>query len=97
MGAPTEVHTGRRGNFGLNTTASDSLAEYKSSRLTFKRDVIEPLDNDAVFRVVTPVGTFQMSKADFCRVFTKVRLTSSGAEGGVTTTRRRRESPKSSE
>ena len=57
--------------------------EYRASRLTFKRDVIEPLSPDDAFRVVTPIGTFEMTKADFCRVFPNVRETRSYREAGT--------------
>lgn len=42
----------------------EGLAEYRASRLTFKRDVIEPLPAHGIFRVITPIGTFEMTKAD---------------------------------
>jgi len=46
---------------------------YEFSRLGFKADVIEPLRDRDSFRVVTPVGTFQMTKAEFYRDFAKRR------------------------
>jgi hypothetical protein len=39
-------------------------ATYEFRRLGFKADVIEPLRDRDSFRVVTPVGTFQMTKAE---------------------------------
>lgn len=45
---------------------------YEFSRLCFKRDVIERLDWDQRFRVVTPDGVFEMTRADFERVFQNV-------------------------
>jgi hypothetical protein len=56
--------------------------EYRASRLTFKRDVIEALEDDAVFRVVTPLGTFEMSKADVYRVYPGVPASRSYRETG---------------
>ena len=75
-----------------DTTTSDRMdpgqaqhlaSEYRASRLTFKRDVIEPLEPDDAFRVVTPLGTFEMTKADFYRVFPNVRKTRSYRETGT--------------
>src|SRR5947209_3117095 len=45
---------------------------YNFSRLCFRRDVIENLGPHDSFRVVTPVGTFQMTKAEFYREFSNV-------------------------
>ena len=47
-------------------------ATYRFSRLCFRRDVIEPIGQSETFRVVTPVGTFQMTKSDFYREFENV-------------------------
>ena len=40
------------------------MIEYSSSRLCFKADVIEPLNNYDIFAVHTPCGVFQMTKAE---------------------------------
>jgi hypothetical protein len=56
---------------------------YEFSRLCFKRDVIEALAPQDAFRVVTPVGTFQMTKADFQRVFSNVAESRSYLEDGI--------------
>ncbi len=56
---------------------------YKASRLTFKADVIDPLAMEDTFRVETPQGVFEMTKADFLRVFPKVSATLSYREGRV--------------
>lgn len=50
---------------------------YASSRLTFKADLIEPLSPGEHFRVDTPVGSFQMSKAEFYEAFPKLVQTHS--------------------
>jgi hypothetical protein len=47
-------------------------AAYEFSRLCFRRDIIESLGPNEPFRVVTPVGTFQMTKAQFYGSFPKV-------------------------
>lgn len=57
--------------------------EYRASRLAFKPDVIEALKDDEVFRIITPVGTFALTKADVYRVFPKMVLTRSYREAGV--------------
>jgi hypothetical protein len=45
---------------------------YEFSRLGFKRDQIEQLSINERFRVVTPGGTFEMTRGDFERVFANV-------------------------
>ena len=49
-------------------------ASYESSRLTFKRDIIEPLNWDDEFTVFVPSdgGSYTMTKRDFYRVFDNV-------------------------
>jgi hypothetical protein len=56
---------------------------YKYSRLTFKKDKIEPLKDDEYFRVVTHEGTFQMSKSDFYTVFKNVTESSAYKQDGL--------------
>lgn len=57
------------------------MIEYKSSRLCFKADLIEPLKDNDVFVVHTPNGTFKFTKADFYRVFSNVIETKSYQKG----------------
>lgn len=45
---------------------------YIAKRLLFKADIIEPLSDEDIFAIHTPEGTFQMTKADFYRVFDNV-------------------------
>lgn len=45
---------------------------YSAARLRFYADRIEPLAMDSVFEVVTPEGTWRMTKADFYRAFPNV-------------------------
>lgn len=59
------------------------VATYKFSRLCFKRDLIEALGPNDSFRVETPIGTFQMTQADFHRVFPNVTQSRSYLEGGL--------------
>src|ERR1019366_7147179 len=59
------------------------VATYRFSRLCFKRDLIEALGPNDSFRVDTPIGTFQMTQADFHRVFPNVTQSRSYAEGGL--------------
>jgi hypothetical protein len=56
---------------------------YNFSRLCFKRDIIEPLGWSEEFRVITPAGTFQMSKSRFYEVFANVVKTRSYQEDGI--------------
>lgn len=55
---------------------------YQYSRLTFKRDIIEPLAWSDEFRVITRDGTFQMSKAEFYEFFPGVVKSRSYQESG---------------
>lgn len=50
---------------------------YSSTRLHFKRDLIEPLEMSDSFRIETPDGVFQMTKAEFYRDFSNVVKTPS--------------------
>ena len=56
-------------------------AIYESSRFCFKRDVIEKLQPEEEFRMITPVGVFQMSKADFYQEFPNVVASKSYKRG----------------
>lgn len=67
----------------VSRSLQSNSAEYRASRLTFKRDVIEALDADDRFRVITPVGTFQMTKMEFYTAFPKVPLTRSYRDAGT--------------
>jgi hypothetical protein len=48
------------------------VKRYTAARLRFLADVIEPLSMKDVFEVVTPVGTWRMTKAEFYQVFPNV-------------------------
>jgi hypothetical protein len=58
-------------------------ASYKFSRLCFRRDAIEAIGPTEVFRVITPIGTFQMTKAEFHRDFPNVVASKSYRERGI--------------
>ena len=53
------------------------------SRLTFRRDSIEPLKDSDRFRVETPLGAFEMSKAEFYQTFSRVVQTVSYTKKGL--------------
>ena len=57
--------------------------EYKATRLLFRAEVIEPLNDSEVFRVHTPKGTFSMTKAEFYQVFSNVVKTKSYLDKGI--------------
>ena len=57
------------------------MVHYSSSRLCFKADFIEPLNDDDIFAVHTPVGVFQMSKAEFYNTFPNIVKTESYQKG----------------
>ena len=59
------------------------MASYPFSRLCFKADIIEPLGLDDTFEVVTPVGTFQMTKREFYADFSNVVASASYRESRI--------------
>lgn len=63
--------------------AAPPAATYSFSRLCFRRDVIEPIGQSEAFRVITPVGIFQMTKSDFYRDFRNVVESKSYREDGI--------------
>ncbi len=56
---------------------------YNFSRLCFKASQIEPLQDNQVFRVITPVGSSQMTKAEFHKAFPRVVVSKSYFENGI--------------
>ncbi len=62
---------------------SQPIPTYEFSRLGFKADVIEPLRPDERFRIVTPEGTFEMTKAEFYRDFDNVVRSMSYRDRGL--------------
>ena len=53
------------------------MIEYAFSRLCFKADIIEPLNDNDEFAVHTPFGVFQMTKAEFYETFPNIVKTES--------------------
>ncbi len=66
-----------------SVSQGEPTVTYNFSRFCFKANLIEPLENDQAFRVVTPKGTFQMTKAEFHKAFPKVVVSKSYAENGI--------------
>ena len=62
---------------------SKKIPSYEFSRLGFRADVIEPLSSRDRFRIVTPEGTFEMTKADFYRDSANVAKSMSYRERGL--------------
>jgi hypothetical protein len=58
-------------------------ATYRFSRFCFKAKEIEPLEDSQLFRMVTPDGTFQMTKAEFYSAFSNVVASKSYSESGI--------------
>ena len=58
-------------------------ATYSFSRLGFRADVIESLAMNDVFCIETPDGTYEMSKAEFRRVFANVVASASYRDNGL--------------
>lgn len=59
------------------------LVSYSSSRLTFKKAVIDGLSSEDRFQIKTPIGVFEMSKSDFLSTFANVAASKAYREGGV--------------
>lgn len=79
--APAATAFGQTAREPLNEGNGVDVIAYKSTRLAFKADVIEPLVPSARFRIITPVGTFEMSKAEFYSAFPRVVQSKSYNEG----------------
>jgi hypothetical protein len=56
---------------------------YEYSRLCFKADLIEPLGEHEQFCVITPEGSFVMTKREFHKVFDNVVRTRSYRDGRI--------------
>jgi hypothetical protein len=56
---------------------------YEATRLLFKADVIERLAFKDRFRVITPVGSFEMTRADFYEIFENVVHSRSYRDKGI--------------
>lgn len=67
----------------MHTADQRATLSYRATRLLFKRDLIEPLPESGLFRVETPVGDFEMTKADFHDAFPGVIASRSYREGGI--------------
>ncbi len=59
------------------------MKEYSSSRLCFKADIIESLNDEDIFAVHTPYGVFMMSKAEFYNTFPNIVKTESYQKGRI--------------
>lgn len=57
---------------GLARRTAVPEATYRLACLGFKPDVIERLAMGDTFRVITAEGSFEMTRADFCRDFANV-------------------------
>ena len=75
----TPAHT----KSSLATNHDKVAVVYDYKRFCFKASKIEPLQDDQIFRVVTPDGAFQMTKGEFYRAFPKVVASKSYTEGGL--------------
>ena len=83
-GAPPPL-AGRRGRAPIEVAgrAAEPHVTYEATRLAFKARLIEPLDDDESFGIVTPVGTFQMTKRQFYDAFPRVVASASYRERGL--------------
>ena len=73
---------------GVTPSAQSNLerpkanATVSATRLTFKKKVIDELDDEEVYECIFPEGVFQMTKMEFKEVFKNVVESASYNEGG---------------
>lgn len=67
----------------LRPSTEGCSVRYEFGRLCFKASVIEPLQMDDRFCVVTPAGTYSFSKREFYEVFPGVVASASYRERGI--------------
>jgi hypothetical protein len=65
------------------TTETDVIVTYNATRLLFRSSLIEPLSPSQIFRIVTPLGVFEMSKSAFYETFPNVIASASYKENGI--------------
>lgn len=70
--ATEDVRSFRPDSRGTRPMTGRGIVKWKSPRLRFYRDRIEPLDSLGRFRIETPHGSFEMTKSDFHSVFSNV-------------------------
>jgi hypothetical protein len=80
---PTPGAKRRDGASPTDKRVGEVKARYSSTRLLFKAAIIEALEPSERFQVITPDGTFEMTKADFYRVFPNVVRSRSYRHAGV--------------
>lgn len=68
-GSQTSVRIAASHEIALRVSVVSPSVEYEAGQLTFKAKQLEPLRWDESFRISTPIHTFQMTKAEFYRVF----------------------------
>ena len=59
------------------------IVDYNYNRFCFKADIIEALDDNDIFIMRTPDGTFQMTKAEFYNIFSNVVESDSYQNGRI--------------
>jgi hypothetical protein len=67
----------------LQVGVSRAIAFYRATRLTFKRDLIEPLAPEEQFEVITPMGVYRFTKREFYADFANVARAASYREHGL--------------
>ncbi|HEX8832114.1 MAG TPA: hypothetical protein VF705_13155 [Longimicrobium sp.] len=61
-----------RGSLGQAQALVEGDHAYRASRLVFRAAIIDALAEHEAFRIVTPMGTFRMTKREFLREFASV-------------------------
>jgi hypothetical protein len=73
---------GKSAEDGSATTPTEGIVTYSASRLVFKAKAIEPLRHNERFRVETPEGIYEMTKAEFYESFPNVAKSDSYKANG---------------
>lgn len=72
-----------QGNGRYHGSGDGSRNGYRATRLLFKANVIERLTDDQAFRIETPEGTYEMTKAQFRNTFPNVTESDTYRRTGV--------------
>ncbi|MBD5412109.1 MAG: hypothetical protein HDR51_05095 [Treponema sp.] len=83
-----KIHYGKTnvGEYSVYKNESEittNTAEYRATRLTFKRDEIERLSPEGLIIIQTPKGIFKMTKTEFYETFPSVVKSKSYRENGL--------------
>jgi hypothetical protein len=65
------------------SSAGEAGVRYKATRLLFRKDAIEPLGIEDTFEIITPMGSFRLTKREFYQEFPGVVKSRSYQDRGL--------------